>query len=291
LITEGISEFVYKLPGASAHGKPGAHNSHTRGPGMTFVSHTRLFDQPDPRRIDLRASISSVPKEWLVRTYKQRSSTSITVIVDVSRSMHFTGAGATKLSVVADFVEALGYSAYRYGDRVGLQAFDQSIRTELFVPHRTGRGSGAQMAEMLRTQDPTAAVPGSIHGLQQCVSTHNPSKTGLVFIASDFHWPLETLDSLLTGFVGSLVIPLVVWDSAETNPPNEAGLLNVQDMSNNQLGSLWLTSDTRKKWLDNVEGRRDKIRSVFSKRDFLPFFVEGSFQAEALSKYFIENIA
>ncbi len=289
-MSEGFSEFIYRLPGASAHGKPGAHRSHTRGPGMSFVSHARLFDQPDPRRIDFRASISSVPKQWLVRSYKQRSSTSITVIADVSRSMHFAGAGSNKLSVVADFVEALGYSAFRLGDKVALQAFDESMREDIFFPHRSDRGNGLQMAEMLRALDVSTALLGNSNGLQQCAKAHITGRTGLVFIASDFHWPLETLKSILELFAGSLVIPLVVWDAAETNPPTEGGLLNLRDMRNNRLNSLWLTSGLCKQWISNVEQRRDQLGLELSKFDYLPFVVDGNFQVEALSKYFIENI-
>lgn len=289
-MSEGLSEFVYRLPGTSAHGKPGAHRSHTRGPGMSFVSHARLFDHPDPRRIDLRASISSVPRQWLVRSFKQRSSTSITVIADVSHSMHFAGAGTSKLSKVAKFVEALGYSAFRSGDRVSLQGFDQTMRDDIYLPHRSGRGTGLQMAEILRHLDASVATSGSSDGLQECAKAHIPGKTGLVFIASDFHWSLDTLKIILERFSGALVIPMVFWDPAETIPPTEGGLLNLQDMSHKRISSLWLTPKIRQQWTENVELRRDQLRSEFSKFDYLPFFVEGDFQAEALSKYFIENI-
>ena len=59
---------------------------------MNFVSHAKLTDQPDPRRLDLRASISNIQRDWLVRVNKQRAAITIAAIVDVSPSMYF-GAG------------------------------------------------------------------------------------------------------------------------------------------------------------------------------------------------------
>ena len=106
----GVTEFVYRLPGNTISTRPGSHRSNSRGSGMNFVSHARLMDQPDPRRLDLRASIANIRKEWLVRVNQQRAAVAVTAIVDVSATMHF-GTECSKISVAADFLEALGYSA------------------------------------------------------------------------------------------------------------------------------------------------------------------------------------
>ena len=66
-----------------------------------------LYDRPDPRRLDLRASLREVRGDWLVRVNRQRVSVPVHVIVDVSASMSF-GFPKPKLHVVADFVTALG---------------------------------------------------------------------------------------------------------------------------------------------------------------------------------------
>ena len=79
----------------------------------------------------------------------ERQKTLAIVMVDVSASMHF-GAQRSKLQVAADFVEALGPSAFRVGDAVGLLAFDHEEREDLFMPPRHSRGAGIAMAEALR---------------------------------------------------------------------------------------------------------------------------------------------
>ena len=78
-----------------------------------------LYDRPDPRRLDLRASLRDIRGDWLVRVNRQRAAVPVQVIVDVSASMGF-GSPRPKLQVVADFVEALGQSAFRVGDALGM---------------------------------------------------------------------------------------------------------------------------------------------------------------------------
>lgn len=150
-----VGEFHYKLPMRLSGQRPGAHASNSLGPGQGFAAHRRLLDHADPRRIDLRASLRDVRGDWLVRIQHQRVAAPVHAVVDVSASMHF-GAQRSKLAVVADFVEALGHSAFRAGDPVGLLAFDERARDDLFLPPRHSRGAGVAMAQVLRDVDRAA---------------------------------------------------------------------------------------------------------------------------------------
>src|SRR5215475_7053938 len=142
-------EFHYRIPGRISGQRPGSHPGSSVGAGQEFVAHRNLYDYPDPRRLDLRASLRTLQGEWLVRVNRQRTGTTVRALVDVSASMSF-GASRPKLHVVADLVEALGVSAFRVGDAVGMLAFDTGERTELFMPARVSRGMGTIMAAALR---------------------------------------------------------------------------------------------------------------------------------------------
>src|SRR5262245_33962527 len=126
-------EFHYRLPRRLGAWRPGSHPATTLGAGQEFMAHASLFDRPDPRRLDLRASLRDVRGDWLVRVNRQRAAVAAIAMVDVSASMAF-GEPKSKLLVAADFVEALGLSAFRVGDTVGLSAFDSTDRMDLFVP-------------------------------------------------------------------------------------------------------------------------------------------------------------
>jgi hypothetical protein len=53
-------EFHYRLPQRVAGWRPGSHPGSSLGVGQEFVSHASLYDWPDPRRLDLRASVREV---------------------------------------------------------------------------------------------------------------------------------------------------------------------------------------------------------------------------------------
>lgn len=293
--------------------------------------HGRLFDYPDPRRIDLRASVRAARSEWLVRVHLQRAAVPVQVLVDVSASMRF-GTRRSKLQVAADFVEALGYSAFRAGDPLGMLAFDSGARDDLFMPPRSGRGIGNLLAGMLRESadagadtglrmdagaslsaaaasgkrsangnrngsgdgsgrgKPNGTSSGSVGALQRIASTLAGRQT-LVFLVSDFHWPLTALPAVLDLLVHAYVVPIVVWDAAEIAPPAGGPLLAVRDAESGARRTLWLSAGARERWHEGVARRRAELSQMFGKRAMQPFYIEGAFDPEAMSRYFLEAVA
>ena len=251
--------------------------------------HGRLFDYPDPRRLDLRASLRAARSEWLVRVHLQRAAVPVQVIVDVSASMHF-GMHRTKLQVAADFVEALGYSAFRVGDQLGMLAFDTGARDDLFMPARYGRGVGNVLAKKLRDSTSDAVASASMAGLKRAASTL-AGRQALVFVVSDFHWPLVELPAVLDLLVHACVVPMVVWDTAEITPPGGGPLLAVNDAESGGRRTLWLRNSVRERWSEAVVRRRAELSKIFGMRGIQPFYVESAFDPEAMSRYFLEAIA
>ena len=285
----GTAEFHYRLPMRAGGFRPGSHPGSSFGAGHEFAMHGRLFDYPDPRRLDLRASLRAARSEWLVRVHLQRAAVPVQVVVDVSASMHF-GTRQTKLQVAADFVEALGYSAFRVGDQLGMLAFDTRARDDLFMPARYGRGVGNLLATKLRESTSDAAGNGSLAGLHRAASTL-AGKQALVFLVSDFHWPLVELPAVLDLLVHACVVPMVVWDSAEIAPPRGGPLLAVNDAESAGQRTLWLRESVRERWREAVARRRAELSKIFGVRGMQPFYVESVFNPEAMSRYFLEAIA
>ena len=276
-------EFHYRLPRRLAGWRPGSHPGLSLGPGQEFVSHASLHDRPDPRRLDLRASLRDLHRDWLVRVYRQRVSTPVYAVVDVSSSMHF-GSPRTKLQVVAEFIEALGQSAFRAGDAVGMLAFDAQERTDLFVPAVLSRGVASLMAEALINCTGNA---GAMTGLRQAV-LRLAGRSGLIFLVSDFHWPLDGLAEVLDSLAKAYVVPLVVWDPAEVQPPSRNGIMMLHDAESGGERTFWLRPALRERWQSAVERRRAELDALFASRAIRPFYVCGRFDSEALSQYFFE---
>jgi hypothetical protein len=242
-----------------------------------------LYDRPDPRRLDLRASLRNLRSTWLVRVHRQRASVPVHAIVDVSASMDF-GARAPKLHVAADFVESLGRSAARVGDAVGMLAFDATERTDLFVPALVSRGVGAVMAAMLRQCETTSRGSKGLEAAVQRIA----QRRGLVFLVSDFHWPLEQLATVLDLLVHDHVVPMIVWDAAEIEPPVRDALAPLRDAESGVRRTLWVRGKMREHWRRAVAQRRTDLDRLFAAHAVRPFYVKGVFDAEALSEYFLE---
>jgi len=323
-------EFFYRIPGIHEGIRPGAHRSRSPGAGQEFTGHLRLFDAPDVRQLDLKASLQDLRGEWLVRAPRQRSALRVHTLVDVSPSMAFRGAAGSKLDLCADIVAGIGTSASRLGDLASLEGFDHGRRPDVHVPPSAARGVGLLMAALLRDlssgarpgrnpQAPSGAhdrggqaqggAEGRTKGLAKRLArgpaTGSATRltTGLteslalahdadlLFLLSDFHVALEAIGPALAAIEHALIVPVVVWSRLETEPPAQSGLVSLADLETGELRPLWIDDALRRDWLDAVAARRSAIDAVFRGRGAAPLHVIDHFDPERFSRYFMEEIA
>ncbi|AXE96370.1 DUF58 domain-containing protein [Paraburkholderia sp. DD10] len=286
-----IHEFHYRMPSRTGGYRPGSHHGSSVGGGQAFATHARLFDHPDPRRLDLRASLRHVGRDWLVRMQRQRTAVTVHAVVDVSASMSF-GSRRAKLEVVGDFVDSLGRSAFRVGDAVGLLAFDTGLRDDLMLPARHHRGAGAAMRAMLSEGGrPALRREGDgATGLRRAAERLS-GRQGLVFVVSDFHWPLDTLRASFDLLMPALLVPIVVWDPFELEAPQENALMMMRDAESNGRRTLWMRPALRAQWRNAVAQRRARIDALCTAHGVRPFYLTGPFDPQALSRYFLELTA
>lgn len=288
----GAHEFYYRMPFRAGGQRPGSHPSASRGPGQEFISHVSLFERPDPRRLDLRASLRDIRDDWLVRVSRQRVSIPVNAVVDTSASMYF-GVQKPKLHLAAEFVEMLGRSTHRAGDVFGMVAFDSTERTDLFVPAQLSRGTGELMSQLLRRSRATqsnSSAANNISGLTHAV-VRVAGRPGLMFLISDFHFPLEQLRKVLDSLSHVFVVPIVVWDNAEVEPPAKNAIAALRDAESGARRTLLLRSKLRQQWRAAVAKRRVDLDQFFAAWSMRPFYVIGSFDCDAMSRYFLETLA
>ncbi len=292
-MASAATDFFYRLPLRAGGQRPGSHPGTSHGNGQEFVTHASLLSNPDPRRLDIRASLRDVRGDWLVRVMRQRVGVPVQLVADVSASMVF-GAARPKLAVLADLARAIGASAFRVGDAAGMVAFDTAEREDLYVPASLSRGVGHLMAAQLESPALVArAEVGERHrgdpvdGLTQALQ-RLAGRQCLVFLASDFHFPLAKLDEALDTLSRAYVVPVILWDPAETEPPPANGLIALRDAESASRRTLWLRPKLREQWRDAVAERRATLQAFFSNRGLRPFWVQGAFDADAMSEYFFE---
>ncbi len=278
-------DFHYRMPRRVGGQRPGAHRSVTAGSGQEFIAHQTLFDRPDPRRLDLRASLRDPEQRWLVRVTRQRAGIPVYLVADVSASMAF-GSSTTKIERLAEFARSLGDSSFRMGDALGLLAFDRIERTDLMLPPMRSRGAGLMIADaLLRAR---ADQPSSAGLAEACMRI--AGRQALVFVASDFHAPLPELGKALDLLSHAHVVPLIIWDKVEPEAPDGDGLLAVRDVETGRRRGLWLRPVIRRRWKDAFTQRRADLQKMFADRGMRPFYMTGPFDADALSRYFFEAV-
>jgi uncharacterized protein (DUF58 family) len=276
-----VREFHYRI-GAPALGHfPGHHRSRSGDSGFEFRGHADLLDAPDPRRLDLHASLRDPFGGWIVRVYSQRKSIPVVVVADLSASMAFRG-HERKLDVVADFTESLAWSAWRTGDSFGFVGCDAEVRADLHLPQGRARGAGSALAQSLRALTPTA---GSARGLL-AAHPHLPRQRALVFLVSDFHLPAGEVATLLHSLAQHDVVPVVVWDPLEFGSGAPRGLAPLVDLETGQRRMVWWRASLREKWQAQHAAHRAALLQLFGAQRMKPLFIEGGFDADAVTRHF-----
>lgn len=278
--TSRSGEFLYRVPGRPGGIRPGAHPSRMDGGTGAFLGLQSLLSRPNPRRLDLRRSLTDPFGQWLVRNMSERISIPLYVIADVSASM----AAMDKREAVAGLVESAGVSAWRAGDPFGFIAADQRVRDALFRPATHSRGAGSRLVELLRQ------LPYDGDGAQGLLDAFHllGRRRALVLLASDFHFELDAVHKLLDSLAGHFVVPLVVWGKGESTASiPERGLIDVGDSESAARRFFWLRPRVVERIRTALRERRTELRAAFGQHGLEPVFIDGTFDPDRLTRHFL----
>jgi uncharacterized protein (DUF58 family) len=278
------AQIHYRITWRSHTAFPGAHASTQSGAGQEFSHHVGLLDAPDPRRLDLHASLKDPFGNWLVRRFRQRSGIAVYVLADLSASMGFVGRHR-KLDVLADLVQALAYATQRAGDRFGFIGGD-ALRGEWFVPAGHQAGAGIALGERLRAFTPHGSNTDAGGDALIESAAHLAHRRALVFVVSDFHFPLEQLDTLLASLTGHQVVPVVIWDRAEFADLPRWGLARLRDSESKRTRLVLLTPRFVSDLARVFAVRKAQLERCFMQHNTAPLILLDGFRADAVSAYF-----
>ena len=115
----------------------GLHRSPKKGFSVEFAEYRPYQPGDDLRYIDWKIAARS--DRWVVKQFEEETNLRATIILDVSRSMSWTGAPTrlTKLAYAERLVAALSLLLIRQRDAVGLIRFDDRLRTVIPPRART----------------------------------------------------------------------------------------------------------------------------------------------------------
>lgn len=281
-----IKEFSYHIGWRSRGRHSGSHSSTQRGMGMEFRGHTTLLSYPDPRRIDIRQTIRDPLEQVYVRIFNQKSATPVFAIADLSGSMNF-GSKQSKVALTSQIASAIAMSATHNSDPFGFIGFDDVVREDWLCTQSFRAHQALELTAALKDFQPEQV--GSA-GLKDA-NRYLPRERSLIFLISDFHMPLNELEDSLSLMMQHHVVPVVLWDSSEYKNLPEFGITSVTDCETGEKRTLFLRQEMRANIVASFEVRRAEIEALFMKFDMPPFFVEGDFDADALTEYFHQFVA
>lgn len=279
-----IQEFHYEIAWRARSPYPGHHRGTQCGAGFEFRGHAPLLAAPDPRRLDMRASLHDPFGQWMVRVYRQRSSIRVFLLADLSASMGFSGV-TRKLEVLEVLAASTAYSAYRSGDAFGFIGCDEDVRHEfLLLPTRI-KGAGMELNRRLLAFTPMGKGVGGL--------LHTPQYMGrqraLVLLASDFHFSLDLLEQVLDALSSHAVAPIVIWDRAEFAQLPRFGLGMVTDSETGERCRVFMRAGLNERIAEAFEMRRQELVHVFHTHGIEPLFLTGGFSADRMTDYFYRH--
>lgn len=272
-----VQEFSYRARFASRSPMPGAHRSRTVGSGMDFVGTVPIHRARDPRRLDLHAALRDPFGQWWAHELRQRSNLRVMLLLDLSASMQ-----SVHGQRVGEFARALQQSTLRRGDAFGLAGFADTLPEAFHVPpSRSRQPSDALLAQLLQAD----AFAGRGAGALVDAAALTPRQASLVFLLSDFLFAVPSLDAALHRMARHDVVP--VWLRHAAPGAGAQGLLELRDAESGAWRSLWLRPALARRWREAHAQHERALRECFARHDRVPLAIDGAFDADAVSEFFV----
>lgn len=274
----------YKVKWKPSGHRPGANQGLVAGIGDHLRSLVLLRDHPDPKRLDLRASLRDPFSQLWVRDFYLNTALKLIVLVDFSASMGFVGKVSRK-SVMIDIASQLAMSAYKASDAFGLYAGNEKVLKELMLPPKVNKSAWLWVKQKFEALQPSGKT---VDGLINIAGTL-PRDTCLVFVISDFRWQPGKIETLFEKIGRHDVVPILLKDPYEDEHLPKNGIAILRDVETNQTRYVWMREKLRLS-IQHIRNRHQHhLTNITRNYGAKPFVVSGEFEPAKLTKYFMER--
>lgn len=272
----------YRLPWQSTAVYPGAHPGRMVGAGQLFNRHEPLISSPDPRRIDLRASVLDPFGGYRVRVFLQQSTVNVYLIADLSASMGLGNKSGILQQLLLDLADAVA----GYGDKLGFIGCSQNIEPRW----RLNAGRQHQAAIQLVQQLQKHHFKGLANALSEAAA-YLPARRSLVFLFTDCHFPMPQLETLLRTLQTHDVVPLVPSDLQHYLRLPDWGMVTFKDMENRGTRTLLMRPALKQKIIAAHQQRQRELTHCFRAFGMEPMFIEDAYSSRQINQYFRQRAA
>ncbi|HKW11602.1 MAG TPA: DUF58 domain-containing protein [Gemmatimonadaceae bacterium] len=249
----------------------GLHRSPRKGFSVEFAEYRPYQPGDDLRYIDWKIAARS--DRWVVRQYEEETNLRASIVLDVSKSMAWSGAEfyalagtdqstaprLTKLAYGERLTAALALLLLRQRDAVGLVRFDSEIRSA--VPPRARNGQWRRVVAALEEAGAGKASSAPI-ALEQAARLIN--RRGMIVLVSDLLMDIPEVERAVRGLraAGHDVTVLHLMDPAERELPSGGEAVFVDPETTLEIAAS--VADVRAAYRETVDEVIDEWRTMFT---------------------------
>jgi uncharacterized protein (DUF58 family) len=238
----------------------GLHRSPRKGFSVEFAEHRPYQPGDDLRYVDWK--IAARADRWVVKQFEEETNLRASLVLDVSRSMAWSGAPTrlTKLAYAERLAAALALLLLRQRDAVGLIRYDDQIRSA--IPPRARRGQWRRLVAAL--DDPGAGkasrAPDALASAARLIR-----RRGMVVLISDLLMEVADVERAVRALrvAGHDVTVLHIMDPAERDleAAGEAVFFDPES----QLEVPASVADVRAAYRSTVQAAIEEWRSMLAR--------------------------
>ena len=238
----------------------GLHRSPRKGFSVEFAEHRPYMPGDDLRYLDWR--IAARADKWLVKLFEEETNARAAVVLDVSRSMQWTGdpARLTKLQYAERLAAAISLLLLRQRDAVGLVRFDEGIRS--IVPPRSHR---KQWRRLVAAYDQPGGGGDSNVAIGLLQAGRMIKRPGFVVLVSDMLTDIEPVVDAARALRarGHELLVLHILDPSEQQFPEEGEARYRDPESGAEVPAS--TSDVRTAYRETVDEALEEWRTALAR--------------------------
>ena len=238
----------------------GLHRSPRKGFSVEFAEHRPYQPGDDLRYLDWR--IAARADRWVVKQFEEETNLRALVLLDVSRSMDWTGAAErlTKRAYGERLVAALALLLLRQRDAVGLLRFDDAVRSA--IAPRSRQGQWRRIVASLLEEPGGARASRVAEALAHAGRTLR--RPGLVILVSDLLVDIPEVEHAVRALraAGHDVVALHLMDPVERDLPAGGEALFVDPESGEEVPAA--VTEVRAAYRATVEAALAEWRAAFA---------------------------
>jgi uncharacterized protein (DUF58 family) len=261
-------------------GLAGKYHSTFKGRGMEFDSVREYQYGDDIRNIDW--NVTAKHQKPYIKVFTEEREMTVIFLIDMSASLSFGSIDQTKMSLAAEIVSVLAFSAIKNNDRVGMLSFTDKI--EQILRPKKGKNNILRMIRELLYFKPQGTKTSISVGLKAINEIWQ--RKAVVFLVSDFQDSGYEKDLKLTAQRHDLIC-------VNISDPKEKGIprIGLIDFYDPEKGKVFTIDSSDKRMITDYYGKIQYIdqqrKKMFSKSSVdVINIMTGSVYMPQLTKFF-----